>query len=323
MKQFYKEIGLAVLMGLVVPTVILGVMVSVRGEEPADTPEYTIAPTDSEPGQQRYVSVLMADGGVQEMVLSDYLTGVVLAEMPAGFETEAHKAQAVVARTYTLRAESRGGRHVDAAVCTNHACCQAYVSEEEYLQRGGAKESIEKIRLAVVETDGMVLTFEDDLIEATYFSCSGGWTEDALAVWGTDVPYLQAVYSPGEEHATHYTDTVCFTAEEFANALNLETGGNPQDWISDIQYTAGGGVDYMVIQDVIFKGTALRKLLNLRSTSFTAVVEDHTITITTRGFGHRVGMSQYGADAMAADGCLYPEILAHYYQGTTLEPLDD
>ena len=319
MKQFYKEIGSAFLMGLVVPAVILGVMVSFRREEADNPPEETTKPTESAPVPQRFVSVLMDDDTVQQMDLCDYLTGVVLAEMPASFEAEAHKAQAVVARTYTLRAESRGGRHDDAAVCTDHTCCQAYVSEEAYLQRGGSRDSIEKIRSAVEETEGMVLTYEDDLIEATYFSCSGGWTEDALAVWGTDVPYLQATYSPGEENAAHYTDTVTFTAEAFANALSLDSGGNPQDWISDIQFTAGGGVDYMVIQDVIFKGTALRKLLNLRSTSFSVQVEGTTITINTRGYGHRVGMSQYGADAMAASGALYPEILAHYYRGTTLE----
>ena len=191
------------------------------------------------------------------------------------------------------------------------------------MQRGGSRENVEKIRSAVEDTDGLVLTYDGELIEATYFSCSGGWTEDALAVWGTDVPYLQATYSPGEEHAAHYTDTVTFTADEFAGALSLDASGSPKDWISDIQYTAGGGVDHMVIQDVIFKGTTLRKLLNLRSTSFSLQVEGDTITITTRGFGHRVGMSQYGADAMAASGCLYPEILEHYYHGVTLERLDD
>lgn len=323
MKQFYKEIGMAMLMGLVVPGVVLGVMVSLREYKPEAVPESTDVPESREPEVQRYVSVLTGDGTVQEMIFNDYLTGVVLAEMPANFETEAHKAQAVVARTYTLRAESRGGRHDDATVCTDHTCCQAYISEDEYLRRGGTKESVNKIRAAVEDTAGLVLTYDGELIEATYFSCSGGWTEDALAVWGTDVPYLQATSSPGEEHATHYTDTVTFAADAFVNALSLDYEGDPEEWISDIQYTSGGGVDYMVIRDVIFKGTVLRKLLNLRSTSFSVRVEGDTITITTRGFGHRVGMSQYGADAMAAAGALYPEILAHYYRGTSLEKLDN
>lgn len=323
MKQFYKEIGMAMLMGLVVPSVVLGVMVSLQDKKEVVKPEPTFATEITESVQEKLVSVLTDDGTVQEMIFDDYLTGVVLAEMPANFETEAHKAQAVVARTYTLRAESRGGRHDDATVCTDHTCCQAYISEDEYLRRGGTKESVNKIRAAVEDTAGLVLTYDGELIEATYFSCSGGWTEDALAVWGTDVPYLQATSSPGEEHATHYTDTVTFAADAFVNALSLDYEGDPEEWISDIQYTSGGGVDYMVIQDVIFKGTVLRKLLNLRSTSFSIRVEGDTITITTRGFGHRVGMSQYGADAMAAAGALYPEILAHYYRGTSLEKLDN
>ena len=323
MKQFCKEIAMAIMMGLVVPGVILGVMVSLRQYQQEAAPERIQIPEISDPETQRCVSVLMDDGAVRRMLLKDYLTGVVLAEMPASFEIEAHKAQAVVARTYTLRAEKRGGRHEDATVCTDHTCCQAFVSEDEYIQRGGTEESIRKIRSAVEETEGMVLTYEGDLIEATYFSCSGGWTEDALAVWGTDVPYLQAVYSPGEEQASHYTDTVTFTADEFADALSLNHEGNSEAWISDIQYTSGGGVDYMVIQDVIFKGTVLRRLLNLHSTSISFRVEEDVITITTRGYGHRVGMSQYGADAMAAAGLQYPEILAHYYRGTSLDKLED
>lgn len=323
MKQFYREIGMAFFMGLVVPAVILGTMVSIQDKMEVIKPEPTFATEITESVQEKLVSVLTDDGTVQEMIFNDYLTGVVLAEMPANFETEAHKAQAVVARTYTLRAESRGGRHDDATVCTDHTCCQAYISEDEYLRRGGTMESVNKIRAAVEDTDGLVLTFEGELIEATYFSCSGGWTEDAMAVWGTDVPYLQATSSPGEEHANHYTDTVTFAADAFVNALSLDYEGNPEEWISDIRYTSGGGVDYMVIRDVIFKGTVLRKLLNLRSTSFSIRVEEDTITITTRGFGHRVGMSQYGADAMAAAGALYPEILAYYYRGTSLEKLDN
>ena len=175
------------------------------------------------------------------------------------------------------------------------------------------------------ETEDLVLTFEGNLIEAPYFSCSGGTTEDAVAVWGTDVAYLQSVSSPGEEHATHYSDTVIFTPEEFAKALDLDVQGDidPNSWLGDVTYTQGNGVDTMEICGKIFRGTELRKLLDLRSTSFTVNGESDRLIIVTRGFGHRVGMSQYGADAMAVNGSTFDEILAHYYQGTELTKWED
>ena len=313
MTEFWKEVRLAAVMGLVVPGIVLAIAVSLYEPDPPSEPT---APPE-EPREAIMIPVLHEDA-VTEMELNDYLTGVVLAEMPASFEEEARKAQAVVARTYTIRAWKRGGKHEGAAVCTDSNCCQGYISQDGYIAKGGTEENVEKMRSAVEETADLVLTYEGQLIEATYFSCSGGSTEDAVAVWGTDVPYLQAVSSPGEEHATHYTDTVSFTAEIFASALGLKLSGDPASWFGPVTYTAGGGVATMEICGTSYTGTALRGALGLRSTAFTVTVQSDTITITTRGYGHRVGMSQYGADAMALTGSTYGEILAHYYQGTTL-----
>ena len=200
-------------------------------------------------------------------------------------------------------------------MCTDFSCCQAYVSPDGY---GGSAEDYEKISQAVTDTAGQVLTFNGKLIEATYFSCSGGVTEDAVAVWGTDYPYLRSVESPGEESATYYTDEVFFTAEEFQNRLGRELSGSPGTWLGYTTYTAGDGVNTMKIAGVDYKGTEVRSILGLRSTVFTMRAENGGITVTTKGYGHRVGMSQYGADAMALRGCDYEEILTHYYQGTTL-----
>ena len=236
--------------------------------------------------------------------------------MPASFEEEALKAQAVVARTYAVRAREGKGKHDDGDICGDSACCQGYLAPDDY---GGTQEALSKVRNAVSSTAGQVLTYEGKLIEATYFSCSGGVTEDAVAVWGTDVPYLQSVKSPGEENATYYTDSVQFSVKEFASRLGINLTGKPDSWFGGTKQTTGGGVDTMVIGGVTFKGTELRKLLGLRSTAFTMVAMDEVITVTTRGYGHRVGMSQYGADAMAALGRTYDEILAHYYQGTELK----
>ena len=315
MKPIVKEFLTAALLGFVLPGILLNVAVKQQLRD-AEKPRETV-PEESrwtEPGQGLTMLLTLEDGSVKEMDMNDYLTGVVLAEMPASFETEALKAQAVVARTYTLKA-AQSGKH-NGAVCTDYACCQAYIAETAYT--GGA-ENLEKVRPAVAATDGLVLTYGGELIEATYFSCSGGSTEDAVAVWGTDYPYLRATESPGEEHAAHYTDTVTFTAEEFAAKLGQALSGSSASWLGFTTYTAGGGVNSMRIGNTDYKGTELRTLLGLRSTAFTIETEGDTITITTRGFGHRVGMSQYGADAMAASGSSFREILAHYYKGTSLE----
>ena len=127
--------------------------------------------------------------------------------------------------------------------------------------------------------------------------------------------------SPGEEKAAYYTDTVRFSAEAFQDALGVRLSGSPGGWFRDVTYTDGGGVDTIVIGGTSYSGTFLRSLLGLRSTAFSISTGEDTITITTKGYGHRVGMSQYGADAMAVTGSTWPEILAHYYPGTTLRNL--
>ena len=322
MNQFWKDMGIAFTMGFVVPAVLLAAVVSITERE-TEVPLLTepIFVTESAPVERernRMISVLDEKGMIIQLSMDDYLTCVVLAEMPASFEDEALKAQSVVARTYAMRAAEGASKHENAAVCTDSSCCQGYTDPEYYLSKGGREENIRRIRALVCSTDGQVLTYEGNLIEATYFSCSGGATEDAVAVWGTDVPYLQSVISPGEEQATHYTDTVTFTAAEFSSKLGLELSGMPSLWFTSVTYTNGGGVDTMTIGGEVFSGTQLRKMLNLRSTAFTVMTQADTITIQTRGYGHRVGMSQYGAEAMAATGSTYSEILAHYYQGTEL-----
>ncbi len=320
MKPFWKDVIYACIMGLIVPALILNLGVLMLKDEIL-TAEPTIAEVHQDAPKQM-IKVLHG-GEPQEMELESYLVGVVLGEMPASFEPEALKAQAVVARTYTMRAANGKSKHEGAAVCTDSNCCQSYTPAESYLARGGAREGIEKITNAVMQTAGQVLTYEGELIEATYFSCSGGQTEDAVAVWGADVPYLQSVASPGEEHAAHHTDTVQFELDEFLAALSLASDKPPKEWFSELTRTEGGGVASVRICGKLFRGTELRKLLGLRSTAFSVEAGDESITITTRGFGHRVGMSQYGADAMAASGSTYEQILSHYYSGTNLDSIGD
>lgn len=299
-----KQWIIAILLAVVLPASLYRTMELLYiARRPAEQPEQTQPPVT--------VAVLTDEGTVRDMELDTYLTGVLRGEMPADFESDALMAQAIVARTYTLK----NRKHNNAAVCMDPACCQAYCTEEDYTAAGYTRQDREKIRKAVEETTELVLTYEGELIEATYFSCSGGRTEDAAAVWGNDVPYLQAVDSPGEEKATHYVDTVSFSADEFARLLGIE---NEDLHIGAVTYTEGGGVDSIRIGDTTFQGIRVRKSLGLRSTAFVVTVTGDTVTITTKGFGHRVGMSQYGADAMALSGSDYAEILAHYYPGTEL-----
>lgn len=323
MKPIWKEILLAAFLGLVLPGLVVNFALSLEREDlpVAETPEThaeTEAPTQPLQMAALTMRLRQSDGSVTQMDMDEYLVGVILAELPASFEMEAKKAQSVAARTFALKAAVTGGKHGDGSVCASYACCQAYRTPEDYINSGGSVDAVNQAREAVLSTSGCVLTYEGNLIEATYFSCSGGSTEDAVAVWGSDYPYLRAVSSPGEEHATHYTDTVYFTEGELESALGIYLTGSPEDWFGFTTYTAGGGVNTMRIGGRDFQGTELRTMLGLRSTAFTVTPEGEGVSITTRGFGHRVGMSQYGADAMAASGSGWEEILTYYYSGAEL-----
>lgn len=317
MKPIWKDVLLAVFLGLVLPWLTLNLILFFRDTaEPEQYPLQTDQTGQTDASRTVSLTMYLRQGdAVMEMDMDVYLTGVVLAELPGSFELEAKKAQAVAARTYTWKAVTTGGKHGDGSVCTDSACCQAYIDPELYT---GSAENLVSAREAVDATSGLVLTYQGSLIEATYFSCSGGSTEDAVAVWGTDYPYLRATDSPGEENAAHYTDTVTFTPSEFLSALGVSVNGSPSSWIGVATYTAGGGVATMELCGRSYKGTELRELLGLRSTAFAITADDTRVTVTTRGYGHRVGMSQYGADAMAVTGSTYAEILSHYYRGTEL-----
>lgn len=318
MKALFHDMILAILMGILLPGVILNTAVALHALREQSEQVVTTAPVEL-PEASTPIWLRIGNGSREEQELEEYLTGVVLAEMPASFELEALKAQAVAARTYTRKAMNTGGKHGDGSICTDPSCCQAYLSPEAYLGKGGSLESLEKVRSAVQETVGQCLYYEGELIEATYFSCSGGRTEDAVAVWGTAFPYLQSVDSPGEENAAHFTDFMTFSVAELENRLGLETTDISADCFGAITYTVGGGVDSMKICGKTYTGTELRGLLGLRSTVFTVTVSENTVIFTTHGYGHRVGMSQYGADAMAVQGSTYREILAHYYPGTEVK----
>lgn len=315
MRPLWKDVLAAVWLGMILPGIVLNLFVwkerHRESQQLATLPMQTV----QEPSQS--ILVRAPEGTHINMDLNDYLTGVLLAEIPAEFHEEALKAQAVAARTYAWKAYSTGGKHGDGSICTDSACCQAYMTEESYLSRGGHPENLEKVRQSVQSTSAIVLLYNGELIEATYFSSSGGSTEAAVAVWGTDYPYLQAVSSPEEA----YADTVIYTKEDFQQRLGIPLSEDAAQWFGFVTYTEGGGVASMEICGERYTGVQLRSLLGLRSTAFYMCEDGGAIKITTTGYGHRVGLSQYGANAMAEKGSTWQQILQHYYPGTTLCPV--
>lgn len=315
MKSWVRDYLFSIVVGLVLPGVLLlgALAFSANKRYYPDVPPETTVETAAAVSLPALVR--LGQEAPVSMDMDCYLLGVLLGEMPAEFEPEALMAQAVAARTFTRKAWETGGKHGDGSVCDDPACCQAYLSPEAYLSQGGREAAVEKFRAAVNGTSGYVLCYDGKLIEATYFSSSGGFTEDAAAVWGGEFPYLKAVSSPEEVRE----ETVSYSYPALESLLGVNTAGD-----SDIQITrtAGMGVDQARLWGVSFSGTQLRKTLGLRSTYFTVQDTGSALEITTRGFGHRVGMSQYGADAMAASGSSWREILTHYYPGTELVRLE-
>lgn len=310
-------------MGFLLPAILFHIVAAVVAQTENEVipsgSKVTLPPpvTQTTAGQMPLFLPVEKDGMVVQMDIEKYLMGVLLAEMPADFEMEALKAQAVAARTYALKCHSQGYKHTG-AVCTQASCCQGYIEEADYLAAGGSKQDILRVKVAVESTAGQVLCYDGKLILATYFDCSGGSTEDAAAVWGQVYPYLQAVPSPGEEKAAHYQDQKTFTVQQLQEALGCVLTGEPETWFADVTLTPGGGVDAVYIGGVCYRGTTLRSLLGLRSTAFEVEIDGEKIIFKTRGYGHRVGMSQYGADAMALAGSDYKQILAHYYKDAVI-----
>lgn len=340
----------AVLAVLFMPVILVwGMPVSIQPEqapertaeaEPAADPESTAeleqtaagpfkpyaseAPTLETSFDQSVTVRLLVGQEVQELTMEDYLVGVVLAEMPASFEMEALRAQAVAARTHTLK-NMGSGKHPDADVCAEAACCKAYLSQDAAKDKLGqsADYYLERIRESVTSTDGLVVEYQGIPIDAAFFSCSNGYTEAAVDVWGNDVAYLQSVESPGEEASPRFYDSVEVGYEVFQDAIEAAYedavfSQDPNEWIGEAVRTGAGGVVSIEIGSVPIRGAELRGLFGLRSTCFEIELTDNSVVFHTQGYGHRVGMSQYGANAMAKSGSTFEEILKWYYTGTEI-----
>lgn len=293
---------------------------SQSGQEESESGEGTVQEDSS-----RTVRV-QVDDQVVTMGLEDYIWRVVAAEMPATFEVEALKAQAVAARTYTLRrceASAAAGQDVD--VSDDPQTCQAYITPEEAAANWGenAAAYTQKITDAVQSTKGQVLLYDGQLISAVFFSSAPGRTSDAEAVWGNSVPYLQGVESPEGDEVPNYHTAVAYTPDQFRTLFlaahpeaNLD--GSPTGWFGIPVYSSGDTVSSISVGGVSVAGTELRNLCALRSASFTVTAKEDGIVFDVTGSGHGVGMSQYGANALAEQGKTYVEILKWYYTDVEL-----
>ncbi len=254
------------------------------------------------------IAVLSPSGTVFQIPLERFLAGVVAAEMPAAFGEEALAAQAVAARTYILAGLESGGRHKDAAVCCDPACCQAWRDPLEL-----AEEDREKVAAAVEATFGQALYYDGKLAETPFCSCCGGRTESAAAVWGGERPWLVSVDCPYCGHAPRFASCRVFGLEEAAALLSCSPDELRQ--MKLLGYTGGGRVDRVELAGRTLSGREVRAALGLPSAAFAWLIQGGRIMVTTVGFGHGVGLCQYGADGMAAAGYDCRQILARYYPG--------
>lgn len=279
---------------------------------------------------------LAKENKVVEMSLEEYLPGVVASEMPANFELEALKAQAVAARTFALaHLRSIGGagcsKNSQADLCdTVH--CQVFQSKESRTSLWPEEKKDEywnKVLSAVKATEGEVLTYNGELVmNPQYFSTSGGKTEDAQTVFGFSAPYLKSVDSPGEEIAAKYKETYEFTYSNLANTINKNypkakvTAANLHKQLEILEKSEAGTVTKLKMGNIVIAGKDFRTMLGLNSANFTISYNDNSVKIQCIGYGHGVGMSQWGANVMAQKGKDYRQILTHYYQGTRIEKIE-
>ncbi len=268
---------------------------------------------------------VLHNGKIEEMTMEDYLRGVLRAEMPASFEPEALKAQAIAARTYTLYKMRDGpiANHPDADACDDITCCKAYKTAEDAAEGWGGMALYyeEKLARAVEETDARIVLYGGEPILAVFCSSTAGHTQNAGAVWQSDLPYLQSVTSPeNEELVPNYYSSETFSAEHFRSLFlaahpEASLSGAPEDWITGVERNEAGFVTTLRVGGVSVRGNELRTILSLRSPSFTVDAGDSSLTFHVTGYGHGVGMSQYGANALALQGMSAEEILEHYFTG--------
>ncbi|MFD1179551.1 stage II sporulation protein D, partial [Paenibacillus puldeungensis] len=312
---------------------------AVRPAPPAVTPERA-----DEPPVRVYLS---RTGGVETVPLEQYVTGVLAAEMPAGFELEALKAQAIAARTFIVRRLATGdtsgtpNRRADVNDTVSH---QAYISQAQLSKwpDNGKAEGLAKLQQAVKQTKGLVLVYQGKPITASFFSSSGGYTENSEEYWSVKIPYLRSVPSPWEatinpsnrqtfdipvdrvlrklgQQASETSESAFASGSSSRKQAGTAQTRKVNKPIQVLSLTTGRKVKEIRIGGQIYTGREVREKLGLRSTQFTMALDGEDVKITTYGYGHGIGMSQWGANGMAKEGFTATQILKHYYTGVSFQ----
>ncbi|MEH7300013.1 stage II sporulation protein D [Neobacillus drentensis] len=262
-----------------------------------------------------------AKSKIETVNLENYLVGVVAAEMPADFKEEALKAQALTARTYIVKrlvSKDTLGAPKGAQV-TDTQIHQVYKSDDELRRAWGADYAwkMKKVVEAVRSTAGQILTYKGEAIQATFFSTSNGYTENSEDYWPGNIPYLRSVSSPWDKSSPKFNSQKVMTVKAFEAKLGVKVGTGSQVG-KIVERTTGKRVAKVDFNGKVLSGKEIREKLDLRSSDFAWERKGTNIVITTKGFGHGVGMSQYGANGMAEEGKNYKDIVKHYYQGVEI-----
>lgn len=278
-------------------------------------------------GDYSKIDLLHTETGIVENLdLDTYLYGVVASEMPASFDIEALKAQAVVARTYTIYQIKNGKKHENASVCSSANCCQAWISKENRFARweeNSRDEYWNKIVKAVNDTKGKLILYNNEPINALFHSNSGGKTELAINVWGGDFPYFQTVETSGEDFYTSYNSEIEISKDELIKLMlekysKFEIDFDEDDCIKIIEYTEGNRVQKIKIGNIEISGTTARQIFGLKSAKFDFEILENSIKFKVVGYGHGVGLSQCGSDSLAKTGMKFDEIIKYYYKDVVI-----
>lgn len=304
-----------------------------ESKAPSESKTDNSLPNQSAGAKLHYVNIYNhKTGKIMKIEFEEYIIGVVYAEIPSSFNIETIKAQAIAARSFALNNIISGQRergHTGGDLCTSAAHCSAYYTKADMAARYGdefAEESYKIIKEAVTATKGMVMTYDGAPANTVYHASSSGFTEDCVEVWGNNLPYLVSVTTPDESDFYAFYGKTTMTASEFKSKLasaGVTLSGSPTTWITNMKKNASGRVVSVMIGDKTFTGDEVRRRFGLKSTKFKTSATETNISFDTEGYGHGVGMSQYGADIMASKGSKAEQILKHYYTGVKIEFVKD
>ncbi|MDQ0339438.1 stage II sporulation protein D [Caldalkalibacillus uzonensis] len=320
------SLGLLIVL-LIVPSVVAQFIPHGSGQAAGEIVQLEQPDPSETPGPEIMVRVYRtATKTIEKVPLEEYVRGVVASEMPHDFELEALKAQAMAARTYIIRRMMKKdfSDTPEGADVRDDVGHQVYKNEEELRRQWGKAypHKISRINQAVNETRGKVITYNGKPIDATFFSTSNGYTENAEDYWGQEIPYLKSVNSPWDKDSPRFREEIRLSLAEFQHKLGVELSvpvSSGQPFAEIVSRSEGQRVTEVQVGDKTFTGREIRELLGLPSSDFNWSLAGNEVVITTTGYGHGVGMSQYGANGMAAEGHTAEEIVKYYYRDVAVE----